>query len=436
MGWAPNMTTNGEDESNGGETQRWIIITPPNPGVEAEADGRRGPVMVNAIVIGGGVAGLGVIRALGLMGVPVTSLCHKADPGGASKYVQERILYDDPCRALLERASRLSGSVVFPVSDSALIALSKCKEILETHYTIACTEWAITEKIIDKKHTYPLAAAAGIPVPTTKILSRIDEVHQLQGQLTFPYLLKPSQSHLYSNKFKRKMTRVDSYSQLMKAYRQATAARVEMMLQEFIPGPDVNVVNYNAYFWNGEPLVEFTAEHTRNAPPQLGSPRVVRSRPIPEVLDSGRRILGALDFYGFACVEFKKDTRDGLYKLMEVNGRHNLSSSLAVRCGLNFPWIHYIHLTEKRVPQVNNFQHDVYWIDELLDISYSARYWRQERYWPRQYLRPYLKRHVFASLSWRDPKPFFHRVVAVLQSRWKERRGEGSRDFQKHDPLQ
>ena len=29
----------------------------------------------------------------------------------------------------------------------------------------------------------------------------------------------------------------------------------------------------------------------------------------------------------------KRDARDGRYKLLEINARHNMSSLLAVRCG-------------------------------------------------------------------------------------------------------
>ena len=32
---------------------------------------------------------------------------------------------------------------------------------------------------------------------------------------------------------------------------------------------------------------------------------------------------------GFACTEFKYDARDRTFKLLEVNGRHNLSSLLS-----------------------------------------------------------------------------------------------------------
>ena len=82
----------------------------------------------------------------------------------------------------------------------------------------------------------------------------------------------------------------------------------------------------------------------------FGSPRVAISERIPDVVEPGRRILAAMEFRGFACIEFKLDRRDGVYKLMDVNGRHNLSGMLAVRSGLNFPLRQYRHLAEGIVP--------------------------------------------------------------------------------------
>ena len=58
----------------------------------------------------------------------------------------------------------------------------------------------------------------------------------------------------------------------------------------------------------------------------------------------------------------KKDARDGTYKLIEVNGRHNLSSELSVRCGVNFPAIQHDHLVHGRLCSPERVQTGVYWI--------------------------------------------------------------------------
>jgi len=380
--------------------------------------------MQPAIVLSSHTMGLGLIRALGQKGVPSVVFYHeKRDMGYVSKYVQERIYVPHPEKsqeefiaALLEHATRFQGCPMFPTSDAALSAVSRHKEALSKHYLVACTEWNITEQFLDKKLTYALADSVGVPAPKTLIPKSVEDATHFAEQIDFPCLVKPCQSHLYYAVFKQKMVRVENLDQLIKSYQEAAEAGLDVMLQELIPGGDDCGVNYNAYFCDGEPLAEFTGQKLRNAPPTFGSPRVVMSDHVPEVIEPGRKILRAMGFYGYACTEFKKDPRDGVYKLMEVNGRHNLSTLLAVKCGLNFPWIHYQHLVNGEKPQSSDYRTGVYWIDLIRDVGYSLKSFRQERYSPLQYAKPYFKPHVFAILDWRDPKPFIKRCSDSVKS--------------------
>jgi predicted ATP-grasp superfamily ATP-dependent carboligase len=135
----------------------------------------------------------------------------------------------------------------------------------------------------------------------------------------------------------------------------------------------------------------------------------VVSEQIQEIIEPGRKILKAMGFYGFSCMEFKKDARDGVYRLMEVNGRHNRSGLLAVRCGINFPWLQYQHLVHHELPPASDFESGVYWISLDRDLGYGLKYRKQERYSLREHVTPYLEPHVFAVLDWRDAVPFAKR---------------------------
>jgi predicted ATP-grasp superfamily ATP-dependent carboligase len=177
------------------------------------------------------------------------------------------------------------------------------------------------------------------------------------------------------------------------------------MLQELIPGDELCGAVYNSYFWNGEPLVEFTSRKIRNSPPETGSPSVVVSEWIPEVAELGRRLLWAAKFSGYSCTEFKLDPRDGEYKLMEVNARHNLSSLLATRCGLNFPWTQYEHLVEGREPVQLDYEQGIYWIDITRDMQNLRHYLRRPGYSVGHFLEPYRRSHIFAVLDRHDLRP-------------------------------
>lgn len=376
-----------------------------------------------AIVLSTDIMGLAVIRALGAMGVPIIAVHYaSSDMGYLSKYAKEKVYAPHPEKAedqfidlLIRCAAHFGGGLLIPASDETLTTVSRHKDLLEQHYIVACTEWKITELFIDKRYSYALADAVGVPAPKTVVPRSIAGLKRYAQTIQYPCLIKPRQSHRYYELFKTKMVRVDNLDQMVAAYQQAADAGLEVMLQEIIPGDDSHVVNYNSYFWNGEPLVEFTAQQIRKAPPEWGSPRVVMSKDIPEVIEPGRSILRAMGFYGYSCTEFKKDPRDGVYKLMEVNGRHNRSSILAVRCGLNFPWLQYKHLVRGELPSPSHYRTGVYWIMLDKDVRCSAKYYRKERYPLFQYFRPYFRPHVFDVFDWKDPKPFVRLCIHLAK---------------------
>lgn len=373
--------------------------------------------MKPAVVLAAHTIGLGVTRSLREKGVPIVAVTHDPwDFGHLSRYVTETVVAPQPeaheaefVGLLLELGARLGTAALFPASDPSLVVTARHKRRLEQHFAVACADFKTVERCIDKKRTYELARAAGVPAPRTTTPLRLDELEACGQAVGYPCLVKPSQSHRYVDLFGKKLVRVESLDQLRAAYLQAAQAGLAVMVQEFIPGEDSQGANYNSYWCDGEPLVEFTAQKIRGGPPVFGSPRVLVSKPIPEVVDAGRSLLRALRLEGYACTEFKRDPRDGRYKLMEVNARHNLSSRLAVRCGIDFPWLHYRHLLYGERPRAEGFEHGIHWIDLVRDLGFGLEHLGQERLTPAQFLAPYFKPHVFAILDVRDPKPFLKR---------------------------
>jgi len=379
--------------------------------------------MIPAVVLSTHTVGRAVIRALGMMNVPVIAVYYeKNDMGHVSKYVKDKLLAPHPEKheeqfisLLVGCAGRFGRGLLLPADDATLSVVSKNKGFLEQYFIVACPEWEIVEKFIDKKHTYALAEKIGVPAPRTLLPESAAEVERYGEAVQFPCLVKPCRSHRYFELFKKKAVRVENVDQMLTAYNQATEAGVEVMLQELIPGNDTQGVNYNSYFWDGEPLVEFTAQKVRLSPPHFGVPRVVISKDVPEVIEPGRKILTALGFNGYSCTEFKKDERDGIYKLMEVNGRHNRSELLSVRCGINFPWIEYMHLIQGEMPSHCDYRQGIYWIDEFRDIVSSAAYIRKEDHSLKDLVRPYMRSHIFATFDLTDPKPFIKRCIDMLK---------------------
>ncbi|HWH96181.1 MAG TPA: hypothetical protein VNT03_20125 [Baekduia sp.] len=382
-----------------------------------------------AIVISKGAQGLAVTRGLGEKGVRVVVL-HWTDRDVArlSRYAGEAIRVPHPehdggafVEALMSLGERFAGAVVVPTADEAVRDVARSKAQLERHFIVACPDADVVERFIDKRHTYELAAAHGIPIPRTLVPAGLDDLTAFHEQVSYPCLVKPRESHRYVWHFQTKLAVVGSLAEMRSAYEEAVQAGVEVVIQELIPGRDSHGVNYNAYRWDGEVLAECTARKVRLAPPRFGVPRVVLSAHVPAVVAPGRAILDALGLQGFACTEFKYDARDRTFKLLEVNGRHNLSTLLSIRCGLNFPWISYRHLTAGERPAPVHVRTGLYWIDETEDIPYSASRAGRDGGSAREILRPWVRDHVFAVYDPVDRAPLVTGAVRRATERLRRR---------------
>lgn len=371
-----------------------------------------------AVVLSGHLMALGVVRSLGRQGVRSIVLHYRDDVDMAhrSRYASRGISTPHPEQdedafigVLAALGPQVQGSPLIPASDETLGVVARHKQELARWYRVLAPDAEIAERIIRKEHTYALADEIGIPAPRTHHVASMEDLERHRDQFAFPCLIKPSQSHRYVEVFQRKMVRVDDVDELRAAYRQAADAGLEVLLQELIPGDDRQGVNYNSYRADGAPVAEFTAQKVRLTPRNFGPPSVVVSRRIPEVVEPGRRILEALGYAGYSCVEFKRDARDGTYKLMEVNGRFNLSSLLSERCGINFPWLAYRHAVLGQLEPISAYREGVYWMDGTKDWVYGLPELVRRPGSIGEFMAPYARPRVFAVLDRNDLRPFASR---------------------------
>lgn len=370
--------------------------------------------MKPALVVSCYTMGLGVIRSLGERGVPIVAVqFDRRDIAQHSRHVVEVHHVPTPERhedafvaALVELGRRYPGAFLVPAHDAALVAVARHRRLLGESLVVAAPEWETVGLCIDKRQTYRVGAGAGVPVPRQVTPASIGDLESGIDEIGLPLLVKPTWSHLFVSEFGTKMVHCRTAAEVRGAFERSIAAGLEVMLQEIIPGAAEAGVNLNSYTVAGQPVAEFTARKVRNSPSQWGSPRVAVSEYVEEVREPGRRLMRALRIEGFANSEWKQDERDGIFKLMEVNARHNLSSLLAVRCGVDFPWIDYRFRMDGVVPESpDQVEQGRYWIDLVRDLATSLGDFRSNRLTLGEFTRPYLRRHVGAHWSWRDPLP-------------------------------
>jgi predicted ATP-grasp superfamily ATP-dependent carboligase len=85
-------------------------------------------------------------------------------------------------------------------------------------------------------------------------------------------------------------------------------------------------------------VAQFSHRRLREKPPSGGVSVLCESVQIPtQALRHAKILLDELQWEGVAMVEFKLDSADQKYKLMEINGRFWGSLQLAIDAGVDFP---------------------------------------------------------------------------------------------------
>jgi D-aspartate ligase len=325
-----------------------------NSGLKLPEDVHRGRPLwsgdAGAVVIGGDYQGLGIVRSLGRRGVRVSVLDDELSIARHSRYVTHHLRVPDlrdearTVDQLIDTCCRLNlhGWVLFPTREETVAAISKNRARLSKYFRVPTPSWEAVRWAWDKRNTYKLAATLGIPHPTTRYISSRDELRELD--LSYPVALKPAIKEHFIYATKAKAWRADDQSQLLELYEKAAAhlGAGEVMIQDLIPGDGSNQFAYCAFFRDGSSVGKIHVRRARQHPPEFGrASTYVETVDMPELERLSERFLRAIDYYGLVELEYKRDTRDGQLKLLDVNARTWGYHSIGSTAGVDFPYMLY-----------------------------------------------------------------------------------------------
>lgn len=321
----------------------------------------------------GWVNGLAAIRSLGRAGARVLAVDHRpwalglrsryAHPAGAPDPFEDE---DGFARALAELGDGLGRPVpVFPTHDEGLNAVARHRRELGERFLYPFPDWDALSRIQNKRRQLEVAEAAGVDVPRTGHPQSASEAARIADEIGYPVLLKPADPIAFKRRHRRQAFRCETRAEVEAAY--AQAEQNEPMVQELVPGGDDTLYTVGSYVdTRGRPLGVFCGRKLRQTPPLVGTCRVGEAAWVQEVVDSGLRFLAALEYRGLSQVEFKRDPRDGRYKLMEINPRLYQWHGLAAACGVDLPRLAFCDLLGLPCPRAEMTHEGKRWAITLL----------------------------------------------------------------------
>lgn len=318
---------------------------------------------------------------------------------GAGEGVQDRWL------EWLRSGDAPAGAVLVPCNDDGLELIARHREELEARGlrpAEAGDDGVLA--MLDKDRTREIALAAGIPAPRSVIVSSPGELEAALAELDWPVVLKPVRSHEFARHYGMgtKVLEGEEPATLARAFEEVSRLGVEMLLTEIVPGPEDAFCSYYSYLdERGEPLLHLTKRKLRQYPPRFGLGCLHVTDQSEEVAEAGLAFFRAAGLRGLACVEFKRDSRDGRLKLIECNHRLTLATELLRRAGADLPLFVYARAAGLPAPEIRYRTGVSLWAPGrdvralLADPDLGAGAW----------LRSVARPHTFLLASARDPRP-------------------------------
>ncbi len=391
-------------------------------------------VSTGALIIGGDYRGLGVVRSLGRHDIPVWVLTDEHRLAAHSRYCRKSFEWPDTSdsdreRFLIElnRTYGLEGWALIPTGDETAAFVASRHQVLSELFTLTTPPWSVFRWAYDKRLTNQLADRCNIARPKTWHPANQDEVASLDVQ--FPVILKPAFKTSLNPFTITKAWRVETRQELVTRYLEATAhsASDAIMVQEIISGDGKSQLSFAALVKDGHIVASITAQRTRQYPMDFGrASTFVETIDDQEVESASRRLLEAMQFTGLVEVEFKRDSRDGQLKLLDINPRVWGWHSLGYKAGVDFPYLQWRQIFGLSVDEAHSSS-GIRWVRGLTDFPTVMKEIRAGRIGLKEYWRSIRPPAEWALIAIDDPIPALIEVPYTI--RIAMRRGELKSDL-------
>lgn len=235
---------------------------------------------------------------------------------------------------------------LFGCTDEYAEMIIRNRATLSEYYFCPCVTADMAETLGTKESFYSMCEKYGIPYPKTFLLRPDDKADSLSEEIlgfSYPVIIKPSHSSSYWKHPFDGMKKV--YCAKNEDEAKAIAGKIfgagyeeSLIIQDMIPGGDDRMYVLTCYSGTdgktkkaclGHVLLE---EHT---PKGLGNHTAVITENHPEITELLIKFLDEIGYMGFSNFDIKYDSRDGKFKVFEVNLRQGRSNYYVTSAGQN-----------------------------------------------------------------------------------------------------
>jgi D-aspartate ligase len=381
---------------------------------------------------------LGTVRSLGRVGVPVhviTSGSLNAD--AASRYAVSRHEWrttgqEEPERLvadLIDIAGRIGNKpIVVCTDDEAAVLVAEHMRVLEDWVTAPGIRPGLPRMLASKRTLVEWCRDFGVLTPGAVFPTTRQEVEEFSRWAQFPVIAKnPEPFTRLKQEAVGSTRRIDSAEDLL-AFVAMREEPFDLLLQEYLPRESSEDWFTHAYAANsGDEFTVFTGRKLRSWPTFGGVTVTGVATPNEELAQMATGLLRSLDYRGPADLDWRRDLRDGGYRLLDFNPRVGGQFRIfqGVGNGIDIARLLHLDLTNRPTPSVHQLE-GLRFLDELFVLPSTYAIWKQsgrkrtiegprggkfvrfrqaDRKWPE-----------FAWFAFDDPLPFLSLVFGIIRA--------------------
>jgi predicted ATP-grasp superfamily ATP-dependent carboligase len=287
------------------------------------------------------------IRSMGRRGLSIAALeTFGSAPAFSSRWCREGFVSrggyatDSYLRDIEAILDHQEASILIPSHDGTIALIRQYRAQLERLTGVALASEPALSIAVSKERTLAIAKELGLAVPPSVVVATKEDVPAAIREIGLPAVLKPNESWIGpAGQGIRLASRiVASLSEAMQAVAHLTRFGGTTLVQPLLTGRREAVMLLYA---DGKVHARFAQWAQRTDPPLGGDSVLRQSIPVPnDIGTQSERLVGDINLDGYSEVEFRRDGK-GVPYLMEINPRLSASVELAVRSGVDFPFLLY-----------------------------------------------------------------------------------------------
>jgi D-aspartate ligase len=316
--------------------------------------------------------GLGAIRSLGRLGVPVYGVHEdRLAPAASSRYLHGRWIWRAPVEnaqqvrtELITLAARIGRpAVLIPTDDAGAIFLAEHGAELREWFLFPDPPRDLPRRVAGKYTLYQLCRQLGVPTVATALPDSLIDAQGFAERVGFPLVAKLATPWRYGGKVKK--LRSTSVLRSRKDLGDVWCARAEqdsvaLMLQEYIPQHPGPQHQGQDFFFHGYCDTHshcrpgFVGIKERSYPAYAGLTSFGRWVHNPGLHQQATELVGQLGYRGILDLDYRWDPRDGEYKLLDFNPR--LGAQFRLFCdnaGVDVVIAAHLDLTGRTIPHAS-----------------------------------------------------------------------------------